>query len=904
LGLEIMPSDQSDEKPISVKSGTHAGQNPSSLSEPPIFSPGEIICDRYVIIRFIARGGMGEVYEVDDQELKTRVALKTIAASRASSPRQVARFRQEIQLARKVSDPNVCRVFDLGRHKDELHGEVLFLTMELVPGQTLSEYLREHGPMSHQQALPLIRQMVSALSAAHELGIVHRDFKPGNVMLLNEGTGPSLKITDFGLATNPELQETVSGSSPEVVGTPEYMPPEQFRGQCSTRTDVYALGVTAFQMVMGTVPATYEAPFKGRGSSTGKSHASTSGRAQATDKAQASGSATGKRIPQRWRDAITKALAANPADRFVSVEEFWSALSGERLGRFGWDAIRRHPVIVATLACVLIAVIGFVLGGVIPNPFKPLPQEKHLAVLPFLNIGNASNQAFAEGVAESLTSKLSQLERYQKSFWVVPSSDTRNIKSLDEAYRDLNVTLAVTGSIEHTTDGVNLTADIVDPKNHRQLASRSIHLTSANLDEMQQRLWESVAEMLDLQISDQMKQELAAGGTNQPEAYELYEQGNGYLQRGGLENIDSAIQLFNKSLAKDSNYALAYAGLGTAYAAKYALTKDPAYVADATRNAGRAVELNDRLMPVRVSLARVYQQTGQLEKALAEYQRVLDQDPTIIDAKDWEGEVYQAQGKNAEAEQAFKDTVARRATYWAAYVDLGALYYGEGKFAQAAQQFQYVIEMAPDNAMGYFNLGGTYLAMGRYEDAISVLKKGLAIKPNPDGWTNLGAAYMYGGKYDEAADAMKRAVDLSPSDHTLWRNLGDSYDQIPSRLADARQAYQRALETATEQLKANPKDPLVLSGIALYHAHLGDKQDAEEFIARALEVAPNDSDTLFTSALVYEIIGNRDKALTEIAQANKAGYSLEEIEKEPELKKLQSDPRYGQWIAEVKKRKH
>ena len=177
-------------------------------------------------------------------------------------------------------------------------------------------------------------------------------------------------------------------------------------------------------------------------------------------------------------------------------------------------------------------------------------------------------------MAESLTSKLSQLERYQKSFWVVPSSDTRNIKSLDEAYRDLSVTLAVTGSIEHTTDGVNLTADIVDPKNHRQLASRSIHLASTNLDEMQQRLWESVADMLDLQISSQMRQELAAGGTSQPEAYELYEQGNGYMQRGGLENIDSAIQLFNKSLAKDPNYALAYAGLGTAYAAKYALTKD------------------------------------------------------------------------------------------------------------------------------------------------------------------------------------------------------------------------------------------------------------------------------------------------------------------------------------------
>jgi eukaryotic-like serine/threonine-protein kinase len=899
----MKPGDQSGEK-VSVKSVTSVDQKASSPPEIPIFSPGEIVCNRYTVLRFIARGGMGEVYEVEDAELKTRVALKTIAPSRASSPRQVNRFRQEIQLARKVSHPNVCRVFDLGRHKDPLRGEVLFLTMELVPGQTLSEHLRRHGPMSCMQALPLIRQMVSALAAAHDLGIVHRDFKPGNVMLLNEGSGPSLKITDFGLATNPELQETVSASSPEVVGTPEYMPPEQFRGQCSTRTDVYALGVTTYQMVMGTVPASYEAPFKGQASATSKSHQVGSAIAQAAGKSPTSESGTGKRIPQRWRQAITRALAANPADRFASVEEFWSTLSGERLAHVVRDAIRRHRAIYAAAACLLVAAFGLMLAGVIPNPFRPLPQEKHLAVLPFLNVGSdASNQAFAEGVAESLTSKLSQLERYQKSFWVVPSSDTRNIKSLDEAYRDFNITLAVTGSIERTSDGVNLTADLVDPKNHRQLASRSMHLASANLDDIQQRLWESVADMLDLQISRQMKQELAAGSTTQPEAYELYEQGNGYLHRGGLEDIDQAIALFNKSVAKDPNYPLAYAGLGDAYANKYELTKNPAWIAEATRNAGRAVELNDHLIPVRYSLAGVYRQTGQLDKAVAEYERILAQDPTVIGAEIRLGQTYQAQGKYAEAEATYKAAIARRPDYWPAYVDLGTLYYAKGQFAQAVQQFQSGIDLAPGNPVGYYDMGGAYMAMGQYEAAIGVLKKGLAIKPDADVWTDLGAAYMYLGKWEDAADAMQRAVDLNPHDHQLWRNLGDSYDQIPSRLGDARQAYAKALETATEQLKIDPKDPAVLSGIALYHAHLGDRQEAEEFINRALAVSPNDSDTLFTSALVYEIIGNRERALQAIAKAYKAGYSLEEIEKEPELRKLQADPRYQRWLEEAKKAK-
>jgi tetratricopeptide (TPR) repeat protein len=484
---------------------------------------------------------------------------------------------------------------------------------------------------------------------------------------------------------------------------------------------------------------------------------------------------------------------------------------------------------------------------------------------------------------------------------VVPSSDTRNIKSLDEAYRNLNVTLAVTGSIEHTADGVNLTADLVDPQNHRQLASRSIHVSSSNLEEMQQRVWESVADMLDLQVSRQIKNELAAGGTNQPHAFELYERAVGYLKSRDAEDTNRAIGLFDQAIVDDPQYAQAYAGLGDAYSTKYYLTKDPQWIALATQNAARAVELNDRLIPVRVSLARVYQVTGQLDKALAENQTVLEQDPSVVDAEYRIGQIYQAQGKYPQAESAFKDAIARRPTYWQGYVNLGALYYQQGQFAKAVEQFTSVIDLAPDEADGYYNLGGAYLAVGRNQDAITVLKKGLSIQPDATAWTNLGAAYMYVGKWEDAAEAMKKATEMVPNDHVLWRNLGDSYDQIPSRRPDARQAYARALATATAALKVNPKDPVVLSGIALYQAHLGNSQQAEEFINRALEIAPKDSDTLFTSALVYELIGHRDQALKAVQAAVKAGYSLDEIEKEPELRGLQSDPRYRQWVQEQKK---
>ena len=210
----------------------------------------------------------------------------------------------------------------------------------------------------------------------------------------------------------------------------------------------------------------------------------------------------------------------------------------------------------------------------------------------------------------------------------------------------------------------------------------------------------------------------------------------GYLLRDDLEDIDRAIACLTRRLSIDPSYALAYAGLGHAYASEYALTKNPAFVAEATRNAGRAVELNDRLIPVRMSLAMVYQQTGQLDKALAEFRQVLEQDPTVTIAEYSEAEVYQAQGNYRQAEDLFKHAVSRYPSYARGYTELGTLYYSIGRFSDAVQQFQSVIDLAPDHPEGYIGLGGSYIALGRYDDAIAVLKKGLSIKPSAYAWSN------------------------------------------------------------------------------------------------------------------------------------------------------------------------
>jgi serine/threonine protein kinase len=842
---------------------------------PPIFAAGTVVDKRYEIIRFIARGGMAEVYEVEDRELRTRVALKTVTISRVVSAQLMTGFKREIQLARKVTHPNVCRVYDLGHHSHPTYGDILFLTMELLQGNTLTGYLHQHGPMTRDQALPLIGQMVSALSAAHQLGIVHRDFKPGNVMLI-EGAGQKLiKVADFGLARTLRPGDNSTRSHAEVVGTPSYMAPEQFRGQYGPETDVYALGLTIFEMITAKQPNSRSAPFKD---------------VQADE---------AKQIGSRWQRVITRCLAAERAERFHDVRDVWSALSGSSssenfdLAPVPVSASKRYKIAFGGVALLLIAFLGLVWDDVLPNPWRRLPEQKHIAVLPFQSIGNdAADQAFSDGVVDSLTSNLSQLERFQKSFWVVPSNDTRQIKSLDDAYRKLNVTLAVTGSIQHTGTGVILTSNLVDAKNHKQLASRTIRATSSDLDELQRRVWESVADMVDLQISPEAARTMHLGETKLPGAYELYEQGVGYSQRSDEDSLDHAIDLFREALSKDPDYALAYAGIGSAYASKYALTKDPQWIKKAISNGQHALQLNDRLVPVHIAMGQVYLETGELDRALSELHRALDEDPSAIKAEFLTGQIYEAQGKLTEAEGAFTSVVNRRPGYWPGYSGLGTFYYKHGEFAKAAAQFQAMIDLQPDNPIGYHNLGAVYMAMARYDDSITILKKGLALKETSSAWSNLGSAYMYLTRYPEAVDAMRRAAALDPHNDVLWRNLGDSYRQIPFRASDATSAYEKALQVATDELSVNPNSTEALSGIALYDAHLGRTKDAAMSISKALRLSPKDSDVLFTSALVYEIIGDRRRALEAVDQALKFGYSVEEIEHEPELRALRSDPRY------------
>src|SRR6185503_13043288 len=222
-------------------------------------SVGDVIAERYRIIRLIGRGGMGEVYEAHDLLLNERVALKTLRGDLAGDETLLARFHQEISITRRVTHPNVCRIFEVGIHRAGAQPPLLFFAMELLHGQTLSERINA-GRLTRDEVFPIAIQLAEGLQAAHRAGIVHADFKSANVILVPSESGVRAVITDFGVARaeagSTVVEETRSGHETiRVAGTLAYMSPEQLSGDpVTTASDIYSFGIVLFEMACGRRP--------------------------------------------------------------------------------------------------------------------------------------------------------------------------------------------------------------------------------------------------------------------------------------------------------------------------------------------------------------------------------------------------------------------------------------------------------------------------------------------------------------------------------------------------------------------------------------------------------------------------------------------------------------------------
>ena len=305
-----------------------------SAAELHAFFPGQVLASRYEIQQFLAVGGMGEVYSAHDLQLDQRIAIKVISGDLATAD-QLSLLKREVQAARRIQHANVCRVFDLVRTEVARGRSAVFLTMELLEGETLSQKLRREGALTERQALPLIRQMMAALSAAHQAGVVHGDFKSANVMIVpRDGGAARAVVTDFGLARRlaPGRGQTLlsaSQSSLAGYGTPAYMSPEQIQGgKASRAADIYALGVVLYEMLTGELPYGEDSPL-----------------AMAVKKTREPPVAPESLSPalrRTWSAAILKCMAAEPSRRFADVRQVLTHLETRTRRGLWWKLMRRR----------------------------------------------------------------------------------------------------------------------------------------------------------------------------------------------------------------------------------------------------------------------------------------------------------------------------------------------------------------------------------------------------------------------------------------------------------------------------------------------------------------------------------------------------------------------------------
>jgi len=283
---------------------------------------GAMVAGRFAIVRFIARGGMGAVYEAEDTTLRTRVALKTILPEFAADPNAMERFRREVLLARRITHFNVCRIFELYDTFDPRGDRLSFLTMELLHGETLAERLARTGPLATAELSVLLRQLADGLEAMHLQDVVHRDFKPANVFLVHRhdaaGHAPlRAVITDFGIARALHRVEKDGDTSMTArvgfIGTPAYMAPEQLTGgTVSAATDIYALGIVLYEALTGRTPFGGQTPMEA-----------------ALKRLQQAATPPSLYLPTldpRWDAAILRCLEKEPSDRFRSVRDLVRAL--------------------------------------------------------------------------------------------------------------------------------------------------------------------------------------------------------------------------------------------------------------------------------------------------------------------------------------------------------------------------------------------------------------------------------------------------------------------------------------------------------------------------------------------------------------------------------------------------
>ncbi len=870
---------------------------------------------------------MGVVYRALDIKLERTVALKFLPEHVASSSEDRERFLREARTASSLDHPNIGVIHGL----EETDSGRTFIVMAYYAGETLVHKLHR-GALPLAETIEIAIQMGEGLAAAHAGTVVHRDLKPSNVILTQTGVA---KIVDFGLAR----LTSVSGSTQSIstAGTIGYMSPEQTIGKyVDQRTDIWSLGIVLAEMVTGKNPFQRETP-------AATIFAILNEPPQSLDERS-------DEIPLDLLRVIYRALSKEPATRYPSCREMVADLKEvrDRLAAEGMVAVSTgppsgrssirpasrpsqpstlsaaelrkqieqasRPIWGSAVAPVSmwprwlagLGIAAVVLAGI---SFVPAVRERvmelfgheeeHIAVLPFENVGNVANndvanQAVSDGLMDSLSSRLTNLEAGKQSLWVVPAREVRARKVSDagSALRELGATVVVEGSLRRDGQAIHLTVNLVKTKNLRQIGSVDLEDRAGDFSSLEDEAVARIAKLMRIELTPEMLR--ATGGSVNAAAYELYLRALGYTQRYDKPgNLDLAIAALDDAVKADPRFALGFAQLGEAYRLKYRLDKDKKWLDEALANCQKAQQLDDRLPMTYVTLGKVHSDTGNYELALQESQRALQLDPRNADAIISLARSYESAGRAADAEAAYRKAIALRPDSWDGYNQLAGFYDDHQRYDEAVAQYRHAIELTPDNAALYLNLGAVYSDMGEKHslEAEQMLRKSIGLEPSYGAYANLGYLYNQEQKFAEGAAMTEKALQLNDKEYVVWGNLAIAYEGLHDKEKEGK-AWDHEIALLEQTVHDTPRDAFAQANLGLLYAKKNLREKAIPRIQSALALAPDDAKVLESVGEAYEDLGDRTQALQYLEQSLQKGFALTDLKNIPDLQGPLSDPRF------------
>jgi serine/threonine-protein kinase len=627
----------------------------------------------YVILRLLGVGGMGEVYLAEDSRLQRKVALKLLAGWLDPDERLMRRFTTEALSASALNHPNIPVVYETGEFARRR-----FIASEFVDGIPLSERLRQ-GPLNCQEALPIVRQVAEALRAAHAAGIVHRDVKPGNILLRGDGT---VKLVDFGIAkfSRPTADFSAIDSAQTVVGmvigTPGYMPPEQALGEAvDARSDLWSLTAVLHEMLFGKRPS-----------------------ASRTGLENAAG------IPSAVLALVERGLQSDPADRFQNADAWLAALAASTLlpaPRRWW----RRPTLriaAALFGVALLAATAALLGrGGMHGGARPSPS---LAVLRFDNLPpGEANGYITAGLQEEVLTHLARISGLK----VLSPHAVAGLTSHPERLQTLGATLGVgavlEGSVAVQGERVRVSVELIDTQTSAQLWAESYDRELRDVFDVERDIAERVALQLRATLLPAEKAEVQVADTRNPEAHAALLMGHFFLARGDEASLRKALEKLKEATRLDSDYAQAYAEQSIVWFNLESVSQGPELVrvkAQARSAAQHAIELSPNLPEAHVALGWVFL------------------------AWDWDLRA---------AEHEFSSAVRLAPNSARAKNGLGTLYAYLAQFDRAALLIQQARDLDPLNSSFVSNLGFVRFAQRRTEDAEKLYRAALELEPGAAG---------------------------------------------------------------------------------------------------------------------------------------------------------------------------